>query len=82
MSDGTGLAGALLRMAGFRVLAVDDTPHELVVKVESTATVAWCTSCGVRAEAQDRTPRAVREPSCLGRSARVVSRSVGAVGVA
>lgn len=36
MDDGTGLAEALLGLAGARVLDVDETPDELVVTIEST----------------------------------------------
>ena len=34
MSDGTGLAEALLGLDGFRVLAVSETPAELVIEIE------------------------------------------------
>ena len=52
MNGRIGLAEALLGLEGFRVLAVVESPDELVVRVETTATVAWCTACGVRAEPQ------------------------------
>ncbi len=55
MNGRIGLAEALLGLEGFRVLAVVESPDELVVRVETTATVAWCTACGVRAEPQDPT---------------------------
>ena len=74
MSDGTGLAEALLGLPGFRVLEVFETAEELVVRVETTATVTGCEGCGVRAEAQDRVEVAVRDLACFGRPARLVWR--------
>jgi len=74
VSDGTGLAEALLGLPGFRVLEVFETAEELVVRVETTATVAGCEGCGVRAEAQDRVEVAVRDLACFGRPARLVWR--------
>lgn len=47
-------------------------PYELVVTMETTADLVGCTSCGVRAQAQDRMPVAVRDLSCFGRPARLV----------
>ena len=74
MSDGIGLAEALLGLDGFRVLAVHETNDELVIAVETTATVAWCAACGARAEAHDRMPIEIRDLSCFGRPARLVWR--------
>jgi hypothetical protein len=48
MSDGIGLAEALLGLPGFRVLEVHESVDELVVTVESTVTVAWCVLLGLR----------------------------------
>jgi hypothetical protein len=48
MSDGIGLAEALLGLDGLRVLEVSEGADELVITVESKATVAWCASCGTR----------------------------------
>ena len=72
MSDGTGLAEALLGLEGFRVLDVTEGPDELVVTVESDARVVGCSRCGVPAEAQDRMPIDIRDLSCFGRPARLV----------
>ena len=47
MSDGTGLAEAMLGMEGFRVLDVSETPGELMVTVETTRTVEGCRWCGL-----------------------------------
>ena len=46
MSDGTGLAEALLGLDGFGVLEVSETSEELVIKVETTAVLAGCSGCG------------------------------------
>jgi transposase len=74
VSDGTGLAEALLGLDGFRVLAVSEAPDELVVTIETTATVTGCASCGVRAEAHDRLEIEIRDLACFGRPARLVWR--------
>jgi zinc-finger of transposase IS204/IS1001/IS1096/IS1165 len=74
MSDGTGLAEALLGLAGFRVLAVGKTAAEVVIDVETIVEVVGCASCGTRAEAQDRMPVAIRDLPCFGRPARLVWR--------
>ena len=36
MNDGKGLAERLLGLDGFRVLEVTETPHEVVITVETT----------------------------------------------
>ena len=74
MSDGTGLAEALLGPDGFRVLAVSETPAELVVEVETTAEVVGCGECGTRAEAHEHMPVDIRDLACFGRPARLVWR--------
>jgi hypothetical protein len=50
VSDGNGLAEALLGLPGFRVLEVVETDVELVVTIETTADRVGCGGCGVRAE--------------------------------
>jgi hypothetical protein len=50
MDDGTGLAEALLGLDGFRLLAVTETPAEVVIEVETTPAVVGCVGCGVRAK--------------------------------
>ena len=54
MSDGIGLAEAMLGLDGFRVLEVSETPDEVIITVETTAMMVGCAGCGVRVEAQDR----------------------------
>ena len=73
MGDGIGFAEVLLGMPGFKITAVGELEHgELVVDVETTVTVDWCRTCGVRAEAQDRMPTELRDLSCFGRPVRLV----------
>ena len=72
MSDGIGLVEALLGLPGFRVLEVDERDDEVVVTIETDADLVGCARCGVRAEAQDRIPIAVRDLACFGRPARLV----------
>jgi len=72
VSDGNGLAEALLGLAGFRVLAVTETDSEVVIDIETAVEIVGCGSCGTRAEAQDRTPVAIRDLACFGRPARLV----------
>lgn len=72
MSDGTGLAEALLGLDGFRVLGVVETGAEVIVTVETTVAMAGCASCGVRARAQDRVRVDIRDLPCFGRPARLV----------
>ena len=72
MENGSGLAEALLGLDGFRLLAVQESPAELVLTVETTADFAGCTSCGVLAQAHDRLRVDVRDLPCFGRPARLV----------
>ena len=74
MSDGTGLAEALLGLPGFVVLEVADAGAELVIDVETTLDVVGCETCGQRAEAQDRMCVDIRDLACFGRPARLVWR--------
>ena len=70
MENGSGLAEALLGLDGFRLLAVQESPAELVLTVETTADFAGCTSCGVLAEAHDRLRVDLRDLPCFGCPAR------------
>jgi transposase len=56
---------------GFTVLAVIDDGHELVVEVETTATVVGCAACGTRARAKDRRWVTLRDAPAGGRPVRV-----------
>ncbi len=72
MNEGIGLAEALLGLEGFRVLAVNETPGEVVIDVETTAVVVGCRQCGTRAEPHERMPVEIRDLACFGRPARLV----------
>lgn len=48
VSDGIGLAEALLGLDGFRVLEVMESPDELVIAVESMDAIVWCATCATR----------------------------------
>lgn len=71
MSDGIAMVKMLLGLPGMNVLEVTEGDGELVIKVETAETVGWCPGCGVRAQAQDRTTRSVRDLSCFGRAVRL-----------
>ncbi len=71
MSDGTGLAEALLGLDGFRVLEVCETEAEVVITVETTADLVGCWRCGTRAEAKDRMTIDIRDLAGFGRPARL-----------
>lgn len=72
--DGIAVVKTLLGLFGMDVLGVVDGDDELVVRVETTADRAWCPTCGVRAQAQGRATRAVRDLSCFGRPVRLEVR--------
>ncbi len=65
MSDGIGLVEVLLGLDGFRVLAVNESVAEVVITIETDADLVGCARCGVRAEAQDRMPIAIRDLACF-----------------
>jgi hypothetical protein len=67
VSDGIGLAEVLLGLSGFGILDAVATDVEVIVTVETTADSTGCSSCGVRAEAQDRMPVHLRDLPCFGR---------------
>lgn len=72
MDDGSALADALLGLPGFRVLEVTEAPEELVIRVETTASVAGCGACGTRAVAHERRDTHVRDLPCFGRPSRLI----------
>lgn len=71
MSDGNGLAEALLGLAGMTILEVTEASDELVITVETTASIVGCHRCGSRAEAHDRRPVDIRDLACFGRPVRL-----------
>ena len=72
MSDATGLAGAMLGLDGFRVVAVCEMPAEVVIRVETTATLVGCPVCGVVAVAHERMEVEYRDLPAFGRPAKLV----------
>jgi len=74
MSDRSGDASALLGMEGFVVLSQTEEDGELWVLVETTADVAGCPSCGVRATGHGRNTAQVRDLPAGGRPVRLCWR--------
>jgi len=72
--DGIAMVEMLLGLPGMRVLGVAEGDDEVVIELETTAVTGWCRSCGVRAQAQDRTLKSVRDLSCFGRAVRLQVR--------
>jgi len=70
--DGIGFAETMLGLDGFRVLDVTDSGGEVEVRIETTATVAGCQVCGVRAAAQERRTVVCRDVECFGRPVRLI----------
>jgi transposase len=71
MGDATGLAEALLGLPGFRVLGVEETCAEVVIRVETTTGLVGCPGCGVVATAHDRMWVQYRDLGVFGRPARL-----------
>ena len=71
MVDGSGLAEAMLGLAGVRVTGVSEANGEVAIEVETTEPRAWCERCGCRAESQDRMWVDVRDLECFGRPTRL-----------
>ncbi len=69
MSEGSG--ACWFGAPGFVVLDVIDRDVELVVEVETTATIVGCAACGTRARAKDRRWVTVRDAPAGGRPVRV-----------
>ncbi len=74
MGDRSSSASALLGMEGFVVLSQSEGDGELWVLVETTADVAGCPSCGVRATGHGRSVVQVRDLPAGGRPVRLVWR--------
>ena len=74
MGDRTGDASALLGMDGFVVLSQTEEDGEVWVLVETTADVAGCPSCGVRATGHGRSVLEIRDLPSGGRPVRLVWR--------
>ena len=74
MGDRSSDASALLGMEGFVVLSQSEEGGEVWVLVETTATVAGCPSCGVKATGHGRSRVQVRDLPAGGRPVRLVWR--------
>ena len=74
MGDRSSDASALLGMEGFVVLSQSEEGGEAWVLVETTATVAGCPSCGVKATGHGRSRVQVRDLPAGGRPVRLVWR--------
>src|SRR5437016_5730241 len=70
MADATGLAEAMLGLDGFRVLEVEETASEVLIRIETTLELVGCPGCGVVATAHDRMAVAYRDLAAFGRPAR------------
>jgi hypothetical protein len=77
VSDGIGLAEALLGLGGFRVLGVVEDRDELVITIETTAAVTGCAICGMCAEAHDRLEVAIRDLGDVDGTFRACRRTSG-----
>lgn len=71
MSDATGVAEAMLGLPGFRVVAVQEGPAEVVIQIETTAELVGCPECGVVARAHGRAAVDYRDLAAFGRPARL-----------
>ena len=71
MVDGIAMVEVLLGLPGMRVLGVAEGDSDVFIELETTASMGWCRSCGVRAQAQDRTVKSVVDLSCFGRPVRL-----------
>ena len=58
---------AVLRVAGFVMLAVSELDGELEQAVETTGRQAWCDACGVQARPHVRRVVRVRDLAAAGR---------------
>ena len=74
MGDRSSGATALLGMDGFVVLSQTEEDGEVWVLVETTADVAGCPSCGVKATGHGRSVVQVRDLPAGGRPVRLVWR--------
>ena len=74
MDDRSGDASALLGMDGFVVLSQTEEDGEVWVLVETTADLAGCPSCGVRATGHGRSVLQVRDLPSGGRPVRLCWR--------
>jgi transposase len=72
VSDATGVAEAMLGLPGFRVLEVEETEAEVIIRIETMTEPVGCPGCGVVATAHDRMGVEYRDLPVFGRPARLV----------
>ena len=72
MQEETNAATVMLGLDGFVLVAVSQHDGELEQAVETTATEAFCRSCGVQARLHDRRPTWVRDLPAGGRPVTLV----------
>jgi hypothetical protein len=72
MSDATGVAEAMLGLPGFRVLGVEESAAEVIIRIETSTALVGCPGCGVVATAHDRMVVDYRDLAACGRPARLV----------
>ena len=72
MGDVIGLAEVMLGLDGFRVLGVDETACEVIIRVETTGGLVGCPGCGSVAVVHDRMVVELRDLPVFGRPARLV----------
>jgi hypothetical protein len=66
------VGGGVVGTRRVRVLAITETPAEVVIEIETTADRVGSPGCGVRAAAQDRMPVDIRDLPAFGRPAQLV----------
>jgi transposase len=71
MNDATGVAEAMLGLPGFRVMDVEETDAEVVIRIETTSDLVGCPGCGVVATAHDRMAVEYRDLAVFGRPVRL-----------
>ena len=72
MHEGICFGEAMLQLPGFKILDVKHDPEEMILTVETTASVVGCSECGTRAKPHERRAVSIRDLSCFGRATRLI----------